>query len=66
MAASPVWAAGRPMKTDDLLAVKGVSEPQLSPDGSLVVYVVSESTAPPIRRPAAFGWSQARAASPSN
>ncbi len=36
------WAAGRPMTVDDLLAVKGVSDPQLSPDGSLVVYVVSE------------------------
>jgi len=30
------------MTVDDLLAVKGVSDPQLSPDGSLVVYVVSE------------------------
>ena len=35
-------AAGRPMTVDDLLAVKGVADPQLSPDGSLVVYVVSE------------------------
>jgi dipeptidyl aminopeptidase/acylaminoacyl peptidase len=42
MAASPLWAAGRPMTVDDLLGVKGVSDPQLSPDGSLVVYVVSE------------------------
>lgn len=42
MAASPLFAAGRPMTVDDLLAVKGVSDPQLSPDGSLVVYVVSE------------------------
>ena len=42
MAASPLLAAGRPMTIDDLLAVKGVSDPQLSPDGSLVVYVVSE------------------------
>ena len=30
------------MTVDDLLAVKGVSDPQISPDGSLVVYVVSE------------------------
>jgi dipeptidyl aminopeptidase/acylaminoacyl peptidase len=30
------------MTVDDLLAVKGVSDPQFSPDGSLVVYVVSE------------------------
>src|SRR5271170_70304 len=42
LAASPLLAAGRPMTVDDLLAVKGVSDPQLSPDGSLVVYVVSE------------------------
>jgi len=42
LAASPLWAAGRPVTVDDLLAVKGVSDPQLSPDGSLVVYVVSE------------------------
>lgn len=34
-------AAGRPMTVDDLLAVQGVSDPQVSPDGSLVVYVVS-------------------------
>jgi hypothetical protein len=26
-------AAGRPMTIDDLLAVKSVSDPQLSPDG---------------------------------
>ncbi len=32
----------RPMTVDDLLAVKGVSSPQISPDGSKVVYVVSE------------------------
>src|SRR3954464_7993702 len=35
------WAA-RPMTVDDLLAVKGVSDPQVSPDGRWVVYVVSE------------------------
>jgi len=39
---SPLWAAGRPMTVEDLLAVKAVSDPQLSPDGTLVVYVVSE------------------------
>ena len=42
IAATPLMAAGRPMTIDDLLAVKGVSDPQISPDGSLVVYVVSE------------------------
>jgi dipeptidyl aminopeptidase/acylaminoacyl peptidase len=42
LAASPLCAAGRPITVDDLLAVKGVSDPQLSPDGSLIVYVVSE------------------------
>src|SRR3954470_21897615 len=40
--AAPVLAAGRPMTIDDLLAVKGVADPQVSPDGKLVVYVVSE------------------------
>ncbi len=40
--AAPVLAAGRPITVDDLLAVKGVSDPQVSPDGQWVVYVVSE------------------------
>ena len=40
--ASPLLAAGRPMTIDDLLAVKSVSDPQVSPDGTLVAYVVSE------------------------
>ena len=39
--ASPVLAAGRPLTIDDLLAVKSVSDPQISPDGKLVAYVVS-------------------------
>jgi dipeptidyl aminopeptidase/acylaminoacyl peptidase len=34
-------AAKRPMKLDDLFAFKRVSDPQVSPDGSLVVYVVT-------------------------
>ena len=38
----PATAAKKAMTTDDLLAVKGVSDPQVSPDGKLVVYVVSE------------------------
>ncbi|GIW88362.1 MAG: peptidase S9 [Isosphaeraceae bacterium] len=40
------WASGstggRPMTVDDLLAVKSVSDPQVSPDGTLVAYVVTE------------------------
>lgn len=35
-------AAKRPMTIDDLLAVKTVGDPQISPDGAWVVYVVSE------------------------
>ncbi|MEW4567458.1 S9 family peptidase [Tautonia sp. JC769] len=35
-------AGGRPMTVDDLLAVKSVADPQVSPDGTRVVYVVSE------------------------
>ena len=31
------------MTVEDLLAVKGVSDPQVSPDGSLVVYVVTRA-----------------------
>ncbi len=43
LAIAPVLAAsGRPMAIDDLLAIKGVGDPQISPDGKLVVYVVSE------------------------
>ena len=41
--AVPLFAAGRPMTVEDLLAVKGVSDPQISPDGSLVVYVVTRA-----------------------
>ncbi len=42
MMQSNVAADKRPMTVDDLLAVKGVSDPQVSPDGKSVVYVVSE------------------------
>ncbi len=35
-------AEKRPMTVDDLLAVKSVGDPQLSPDGRSIVYVVSE------------------------
>jgi len=38
----PAVADGRPMTIDELLRVKSVSDPQLSPDGKLVAYVVSE------------------------
>ena len=40
--ATSAMAAGRPMTVDDLLAVKGVGDPQISPDGELVAYVVTE------------------------
>src|ERR1700730_10647283 len=39
---TPAFAAGRAMTIDDLLAVKAVSDPQVSPDGKHVVYVMSE------------------------
>jgi dipeptidyl aminopeptidase/acylaminoacyl peptidase len=42
MCAVPAFAAGRAMTIDDLLAVKTVSDPQVSPDGKWVVYVVTE------------------------
>lgn len=43
-AASPAlgFQAKRAMTVDDLLAVKSVGDPQVSPDGKLVVYTVSE------------------------
>ena len=40
--AAAAKAADRPMTIDDLLAVKSVADPQVSPDGESVVYVVSE------------------------
>jgi hypothetical protein len=42
LSAAPAVAAGRPMTIDDLPAVKSVADPQVSPDGKLVAYVVSE------------------------
>lgn len=42
LGAGQALAAGKPMTVDDLLAVKTVSDPQISPDGRRVVYVVSE------------------------
>src|SRR5262249_44357526 len=42
-AASAVAADGkRPMKIEDLFAFKRVSDPQISPDGKWIVYVVGE------------------------
>jgi dipeptidyl aminopeptidase/acylaminoacyl peptidase len=37
-----IAADKRPMKLDDLFAFKRVSDPQISPDGKLVAYVVGE------------------------
>ena len=42
LAAPAAMAAGRAMTVDDLLAVKGVADPQVSPDGKLVAYVLTE------------------------
>ncbi len=39
---APLFADGRPMTIDDLLAIKSVSDPQISPNGESIVYVVSE------------------------
>jgi len=41
-ATSDAKADPRPMTIDDLLAVKSVGDPQVSPDGASIVYVVSE------------------------
>ncbi len=40
--AAPALAVGRALTIDDLLAVKSVSDPQVSPDGKSIVYVMSE------------------------
>ena len=40
--AGPGAAAPRPWTSDDILALKTVSDPRLSPDGRWVAYVVSE------------------------
>jgi dipeptidyl aminopeptidase/acylaminoacyl peptidase len=37
--ALPAAGVNRPMSVDDLLAVRGVADPQVSPDGTRVVYV---------------------------
>ena len=39
--ASHSYAAGRPIAVSDLLALERVSDPQLSPDGTRVVYTVA-------------------------
>src|SRR6478609_9024519 len=39
--AIPAFGAGRPITVTDLLAMERVSEPQVSPDGTRVVYTVS-------------------------
>jgi dipeptidyl aminopeptidase/acylaminoacyl peptidase len=40
--AAPASAGTRPWTLDDILAVKNVTDPQISPDGRWVAYVVSE------------------------
>jgi dipeptidyl aminopeptidase/acylaminoacyl peptidase len=39
---SAAFAGGKPWTSDDILALKTVSDPQVSPDGRWVAYVVSE------------------------
>jgi dipeptidyl aminopeptidase/acylaminoacyl peptidase len=39
--ATPAFGAGRPITVADLMAMERVSEPQVSPDGTRVVYTVS-------------------------
>ncbi len=42
LSAAPTWAEGpAPLTVDDLLSVRRVSDPQLSPDGRHVAYVVT-------------------------
>jgi dipeptidyl aminopeptidase/acylaminoacyl peptidase len=39
---APVLAQGRPLELEDLFKVKRVADPQISPDGTRVAYVVTE------------------------
>jgi dipeptidyl aminopeptidase/acylaminoacyl peptidase len=41
IAATTAWSVGRPIDVNDLMAMERVSEPQLSPDGTRVVYTVA-------------------------
>jgi dipeptidyl aminopeptidase/acylaminoacyl peptidase len=43
--AMPATAAPRPWTIDDILAVRNVTDPQVSPDGRWVAYVISELNA---------------------
>src|SRR5256885_12202510 len=40
--AAPIRAGDKPWTSDDILALKTVSDPEVSPDGRWVAYVVSE------------------------
>ncbi len=42
VSASPLFAQKRPMELEDLFRLKRVSDPQLSPDGARVAYVVTD------------------------
>ena len=44
--ASPAAAAGRPITTADLLAMQRVGDPQISSDGTRVLYTVSVPDVP--------------------
>jgi len=43
-AVAPLEAQRRPMTVDDLLAVRAVSDPQVSPDGQFVAFTVTEAS----------------------
>jgi dipeptidyl aminopeptidase/acylaminoacyl peptidase len=41
--ASPAWSQQRPIVPQDLYRLKGVSDPQISPDGAIVAFTVTET-----------------------
>jgi hypothetical protein len=45
LAAVPSAAGDRPWTTDDILALKVVTDPNVSPDGRMVAYVVESLNA---------------------
>jgi dipeptidyl aminopeptidase/acylaminoacyl peptidase len=73
LAATTAAASEKPWTSDDILALKTVSEPQLSPDGRLVAYVVTglteegdDTQSDVWLVPAAGGEARALTSSPAN
>jgi hypothetical protein len=53
---TPTPSLPRALKPEDFAALRDVDEPNISPDGNLVVYVVKVADMEKDKRPAIFGW----------